>query len=257
MITSPQNRRIKWVRALRDKRQARWQEGRFLLEGARLAYEAAASQAPVELVLYTEHLRPRERGLVNTLLRRGAEGLLVSQGVMRTCSSLDTPPGILLVAPFPKLASPEKASFVLVVDSLADPGNLGTLLRGAWAAGVEQVYLVRGSVDPFHPRVVRGAMGAHLHLPLAVAERQQVLQALEGLDLWVAMAGEGVPYTRVDWRRPVALVIGGEARGAKGWLQAPRAQAVHIPMPGSAESLNAAVAATLLLFEVVRRRAEA
>jgi|Deesub1362A_J573_1020465.scaffolds.fasta_scaffold01703_8 TrmH family RNA methyltransferase len=255
MITSTQNPRVKWVRALKDKRQARWDEGRFLLEGSRLAYEALATEAPVDLVLHTENLRPRERGLVNSLLRRGAQGLLVSPGVMKACSSLDTPPGILLVVRFPLVPAAREPGFVLVADGLADPGNLGTLLRSAWAAGVEQIYVTRGSVDPYHPRVVRGAMGAHLHLPIAVLHREEARAALEGLDVWVAMAGEGEPYTHVDWTRPVALIIGGEARGAKGWLDLPRARAVHIPMPGAADSLNAAMAGTLLLFEVPRRRA--
>ena len=137
MITSTANRRVKWVRALQTKRHARQEEGVFVIEGVRLAREAVASQLPVNLVLHTDHLGARERGLVNNLARLGAEVEVVSDSVMAACSSTESPPGLLVVLATPAIPSPKQLTLALVADRIKDPGNLGTILRTALAAGVE------------------------------------------------------------------------------------------------------------------------
>lgn len=254
MITSTSNPRVKWVRRLQTQRRAREQEGLFVIEGARWAHEAVAAEAPARLVLHTDHLDERARGLVNNLARLGAEVQSVSDPVMAACSETETPPGLLVVLPMLQLESPQPFDLALVVDRLRDPGNLGTLLRTALAAGVQAVFLTPGTVDAYNPKVVRAAMGAHLRLPLRTVEIEALGAALDGLDLWLAESGAGQRYDEVDWHRPVALVIGGEAEGVRTDLRRDAAGSVHIPLAKAAESLNAAVAAAVLLFEIARQR---
>ncbi|MFP3854480.1 MAG: TrmH family RNA methyltransferase, partial [Anaerolineales bacterium] len=161
------------------------------------------------------------------------------------------------VAPFPQLKLPVEPSFLVAVDQLADPGNLGTLLRTSLAAGVEGLVLTPGTVDPFNPKVVRGAMGALLHIPLQWAKPSELKSALAGLPLWLAETNQGPAYTQVDWQPPCALLIGSEAHGARAKLAELADQVTHIPMEGPADSLNAAVAAAVILFEIRRQRGKA
>ncbi|HEY48021.1 MAG TPA: RNA methyltransferase [Anaerolineae bacterium] len=256
MITSTANRRVKWVRALQTKRHARQEEGVFVIEGVRLAREAVASQSPVKLVLHTDNLGARERGLVNNLARLGAEIEVVSESVMVACSSTESPPGLLVVLPTPTIPSPEPLSFALVVDRLADPGNLGTILRTALAAGVEVLFLTKGTVDPFNPKVVRSATGAHFRLPIEILEPRALAQRLDGMQIWIAEAGHGVLYHEVNWRQSIALIIGCEAHGPQPAIRSLAKGQVQIPMRVSSDSLNAAIAAAVILFEIARQRGE-
>ncbi len=256
MITSLANDRVKRVRMLQAQRRARLREERFVIEGVRLVEEAVAAGVLLDFAFYLEAAEAdaRAQALLDALRGRGVPLLAVSEAVMRACSDTESPQGVLAVAALPRLASPAQPAFVLVIDRLRDPGNLGTILRTATAAGVELALLAPGTVDAYNPKVVRGAMGAHFRLPLLHASWVQIAAALAGLNVWLAEAGEGRPYWEADWRGPVALIIGGEAEGASPEAAALATGRVTIPMPGGAESLNAAVAAGVLLFEVVRQR---
>ncbi len=143
------------------------------------------------------------------------------------------------------------ASFVVVLDRLADPGNAGTVLRSAEAAGVDAVVLTAGSVDRYNPKTVRASAGALFHVPSLVADLDEVRQA--GLRLVGTSSHRGTPHTRYDWHGRIALVIGNEAHGLAD--DAPVDDWVTIDHRGRAESLNAAMAATVLVFEAARQRA--
>jgi TrmH family RNA methyltransferase len=173
---------------------------------------------------------------------------------MAAAADTHTPSGLLAVVPMPRRAVSAPLTFALVLDRLGDPGNLGTVLRTAAAAGVQAVLLTPGTVDPFNPKVVRAAMGAHFHLPIVAAEWEALPSQLAGLTVWRAEAGAGAAYDAVDWRQPSALLIGSEASGPGDEARALAPNLVSIPMPGRAESLNAAVAAAVLMFEVARQR---
>jgi TrmH family RNA methyltransferase len=133
-----------------------------------------------------------------------------------------------------------------------DPGNLGTILRSAEAAGVGQVILAPGTVDLYNPKAVRGAMGAHFRLPVAGLDWPAIAGRLAGRAVWLADAAGETPYDQVDWAVPSALIVGGEAAGAGDQAAALATGRVSIPMAGGAESLNAAMAATVILFEAAR-----
>jgi TrmH family RNA methyltransferase len=255
VITSAANAHVKWVRRLQTKRRDRDQEGVFVIEGIRLAQEVVQAQVPARLVLHTESIGPRERSLINNLARLGAEVEEASPAALAACSSTDTPPGLLAVVTRPEIPLPNPLSLVVVADQLADPGNLGSILRTARAAGADSVFLTAGTVDAYNPKVVRGAMGAHFHLPIRQGELSELRPLLNELRVRLASAGQGERYDRVNWGGPSALVIGGEARGADDeWRLA--GEVVHIPMAPGTESLNAAVACGILLFEIRRQRGE-
>lgn len=254
MITSIHNPRVQSVRALQARKRAREQEQAFVIEGLHLAREAVAAEVPARLVLYTEDLDARGRGLVNSLAKLGAETEAVSPAVMAACSGTETPPGLVAVVQAPQLHPPSRVDLALILDGVSDPGNLGTMLRTALAAGVQLVLLTGDTVDPFNPKVVRAAAGAHFHLPVHSVTPADLPASVEGLELWLAEARSGIPYTHVDWRLPCALVIGSESHGTGEAVRALPARRVHVPTVQQSESLNAAIAAGVLLFEIARQR---
>jgi TrmH family RNA methyltransferase len=256
MITSTKNPKIQWVRTLQAKAQARREARAFVVEGVRLVEEALVAGWDASLVLYAGDLNPKGEALVEAFASRGAPVEAVSSHVLQAASETETPQGILAVISARELSLHESLDFLLIPDGIRDPGNLGTMLRTAAAAGVQAVLLPPGSADPFSPKVLRSGMGAHFRLPILALEWEALRSRLEesGVRVFLAAAGAGEPFYRADFRLPLALVIGGEAGGAGGQARQLADAYVHIPMPGGFESLNAAVAAGILIFEVLRQR---
>ncbi len=227
----------------------------MVAEGRRLVAELAKSAiSPVDLFVTLDFCStdPAARDLVETLAAR-ATVFEVSDGLMKEMADTVTPQGILAVVPIPDLPAQEDSRFILIPDQVRDPGNLGTMLRTACAAGVTDVLLPPGTVDHTNPKVVRSGMGAHFRLPIRKASWDEIWQRVGGGPVWLAEARQGQLYDRVDWRGDVAIVVGGEAEGA-GCDARSRATCVQIPMAAGVESLNAAIAAAVLLFEVARSR---
>ncbi len=252
-ITSLQNAQVRRVQRLRRSARRRRAEGVLIVEGRRLLTEALKVVTPTAL-FYTERFAATEEGAA-LLSELTAPTWRVTPSVMQALADTQTPQGILAIVPIPHLPLPEGKRFTLIPDQVRDPGNLGTILRTAWAAGVDQVLIPPGSVDPTNPKVVRAAMGAHFHLPWRVMGWEEIRRRLKGATVWLAEARSGHPYDEVDWRGDVAIIIGGEAEGAG---QEGRALAgphlTHIPMQPGVESLNAAIAAAIFLFAAARQR---
>lgn len=254
MITSPANERVKYVRSLYQG-PSRRRERAFVIEGVRLVEEALRAGVAPTLVLVDEgalERTPRGRELLGQL--RPYRPLRVSEAVLKTAAGTVTPQGIVAVVPIPPSAGIDPAGpLVVVLDDLSDPGNVGTVLRTAWASGVVPAVISLGGVDPYSPKVVRAASGAHFHLQLLDAgEWEPLRRQLVGRRLLVAVSAVGTPYYQVCWEQPSALVIGSEAHGVRPEIVAAADELVLIPMPGRAESINAAVAAGILIFEAAR-----
>jgi TrmH family RNA methyltransferase len=244
---------VLFVRSLarRDRRAA---EGAFVVEGLRAVRDALESGAIPRLVLLRQGDESPAAGLA---IPAGVRVRIVERRVFDRLSELQTPQGILAVFPFPepKAATGDAAPLALILDRLRDPGNLGTLLRAAAGAGASAVYLTPESVDPWNPKVVRAGMGAHFRLPIAPLDPQTLAELQARLPRRVVASAEAAqPYDAIDWTGPAALVVGGEAEGVGPELREWASDEVGIPLAHGVESLNAAVAGSVILFEAARQR---
>jgi TrmH family RNA methyltransferase len=255
MITSNQNQKVKLVRALLGRAKERREAGAFVVEGVRLVEEAVKGDWRFEIVLYDETLSERGKSQVESLRSSGVEVEGVSVSVMKSLSETETPQGILAILQFSQLPITELPNFLLIPDQIRDPGNLGTLLRSAAAAGVQAVLLPPETTDAFAPKVVRAGMGAHFRLPIREMSWDEIEQVvkLENLKVYVADM-DGASCWETDLRQPVALVIGSEAEGVSESARKIADGTIRIPMAADVESLNAGAAGSVLMFEIVRQR---
>jgi TrmH family RNA methyltransferase len=253
MITSNQNSKIKLVRALLGRAQERREAGAFVVEGVRLVEEAVISNWGFQFALYSDSLNERGINLVKTLQDKKVEVEKVESGLLQSLSETETPQGILAVILLIDLPIPTSPNFIMIADQIRDPGNLGTLLRSAAAAGVQAVIIPPETTDPFSPKVVRAGMGAHFRLATHSTTWNNIRAYTQGLEVFLADM-EGKSCWETDLRQPLALIIGGEAEGASDEAREVATQKISIPMSGNIESLNAGVAGSVLMFEVVRQR---
>ena len=177
----------------------------------------------------------------------------VAGDLLQKLSDTESPQGILAVVEFSQLPITNNLNFVLVPDLIRDPGNLGTLLRTAAATGVQAILLPPETTDAFAPKVLRAGMGAHFRLPIHSLSWEEIKTKTESMDIYIADMN-GTSCWETDLRKPLALVIGGEAEGASDEARRLATQTISIPMAGNVESLNAGVAGSVLMFEVVRQR---
>ncbi len=253
MITSTHNTKIQLVHSLLGRSKERREAGAFVAEGVRLVEEALAADWPFRFVLAGETLSGRGRELVEKLSARNIEVESVANNVLQSLSETENSQGILAVLNHSPLTIPKSLSFALILDQIRDPGNLGTLLRTAAAAGVGAVFLPPETADAFAPKVVRAGMGAHFRLPIHALTWNDIRAHTDGLEIYLADM-DGASCWESDLRAPLALIVGGEADGASAAARDLATARVCIPMPGKTESLNAAVAGAVLMFETVRQR---
>ena len=260
MITSSDNQRLKEARKLQQRRQ-RYRTGTFLLEGVRLLTDAYQSQAHFQEVFYAPELIESNAAAQARLTQFTAQGIpcfACTAALFGTLTETVTPQGIAAIITMPRLPLSTQMTLTLILDGVRDPGNAGTLLRTAEAAGVEGVLFGPECVDPFNDKVVRAGMGAHFRLPLRVCADWDELRTLlsPAQALYMAQAHGAHSYDEVPWTQPAALIVGGEATGASR-TASQLATAIAIPMHGAVESLNAAVAGAVILFEAARQRRRA
>lgn len=260
MITSTSNPRIKEIRRLQNSSRARRESKAFVVEGLRLVAEAAGAGWPARLVLHTPYLDSRGQELLNHFQQAGAQIESASEQVLRSASDTQNPQGLLVVLEQQPPAQPAVLDFVLILDHLSDPGNLGSILRTAAAAGVQLVLLAPGCADPYAPKVLRSGMGAHFRLPLRQEDWPSIARLcsenIPPLKVYLAQSSGTQSYSAANFRQPLALLIGSEAHGAGTQAHKLAQQQIYIPMHQQVESLNAAAAAAVLLFEAARQRSE-
>lgn len=234
-FTNPQVQRL---RRLLGRRSSRRDEGFFVVEGATLIEEAVRSGWDVEV----QFVAPGGEPIAGVPVR------WLADGVLERVASTRSPQPVMAIVAFRSVPIPSPPNRVVLCHGVADPGNLGTILRSAEAAGFDAVALTPGSVDPFSPKVVRASAGALFHVP--------VLVDVDPLSLGVPLVGtsshRGIAYTDADLRGPLAIVVGNEAHGVPDDLAVD--VWVSIPHAGRSESLNAAMATTVLVFESLRQR---
>lgn len=255
MITSRTNPQVKYVRRLQTDRRFRHDEGVFVVEGTRWMGELARDGVTPRSLYATPSWAEADEG-GELLAALGVDAVLVDESVMKAMSDTEAAPGVLAILPVAPRPLPAEPTLLVILDGVNNPGNLGSILRTAAAAGADGVILGPESVDPYNPKVVRGSMGAILRLPVLAANWEVIHRLVSGMAVLLAAANDGTAYTAVDWRPPSAILIGSEARGAGAQAERLATGRVTIPMHGETESLNAAMAAGILLFEAARQRAK-
>lgn len=273
-ITSRHNPLVKRFRRVR----AMGERQHVFLEGVRLIEDAINARARFESVAFTAELESSERGaaLLDSLRRVQCRGALVSKQVMEAIADTKTPQGVAAIVSRPYLELDDVFSdspdLLVIADELQDPGNLGTIIRTAEAAGANGVITTRYTVDPFNDKAIRASMGSALRLPVVTgANRADIAarcrdhkikmiasRATPGQSLGViedAARTERVKLcTEVDMTVPIALIVGREATGIPESAQGEADEFVHIPMAEGVESLNVAAATAMLLYEAGRQR---
>jgi len=260
-ITSRQNDRIKLAAKLRD-RSGRDEAGLLLVEGYREVRRALDNGIrPLSLYFCPELFQgSNEPALISLCGERGADLMECTEPVFRKLAYRDRPDGLILIVPklerrLEHLTLPPDP-LVLVAEHLEKPGNLGTLLRSADAAGVHGVIVCDRCTDIHNPNVVRSSIGTLFSLPVVEAESAEAIHWLKqkGLRVAAATPHANVDYTDVDLTGPLAIVVGSEQLGLSSQWMDPAGLQLRIPMRGQCDSLNVAAAATILLFEAVRQR---
>jgi len=246
-ISSRDNPYFKYLRKLADSSRQRHMAGKTLLDGWHLvdAYRQTIGE-PETLIL--------SQSTANAYLAIGdTAAVVLSDGLFAELSPVKTPTGVLALVAFPVPVAEKVPEFCLLLEDVQDPGNLGSLLRSAAAAGCDTAYLSTNCADPWSPKALRAGMGAHFALALRErADLVQIAAAFPGQVVATSLTGDHSLY-EFDLTGPVAFVVGNEGAGISQELQEVASQRVRIPMPGAVESLNAAAAAAICLFERVRQ----
>jgi RNA methyltransferase, TrmH family len=264
-ITSLQNPRLKQLVKLRDRRP-RDEAGLFLIEGFREVKRAlAAGVKPVELYCGADwFLGGNEPALIEEARLSGAQVFDLSKDAFAKISYRDRPDGLLAVAPqwhrtladLDDLLSLASRPFLLVIEAIEKPGNLGTILRSADAAGINAVIVCDAVTDIFNPNVVRSSTGVLFSMPVVVAGSAEVRAWLgaHGIRAVATTPAAEALYSDSDLRGPLAIVMGSEQYGLSEFWLKESDLLVRIPMAGQADSLNVAMATVITLFEAVRQR---
>lgn len=260
MITSPTNPKVKRLVRLRSRRH-RDSEGAFLIEGYRELARAEAARIRIDEIYVCDRLflGDNEPELVDRIVASGARCHRVAPGPFRKAAYRDRPEGLLAVAPQFDTGLERirlrPDPLLLVMEGIEKPGNLGTMLRTADAAGVDAVIVADPTTDPFNPNVVRASVGTLFSVPLAVASGMLVRAWLaeHGIRVVATSPTATTDYADADLSGSVAITVGGEHDGLDAeWTTG--VEAVRIPMAGQADSINAAMTAAVLLFEASRQR---
>lgn len=250
-ITSRDNPFYKRLKKLADSARERRLSGQTLLDGAHLLQAYADGGGVPQALLLQEAATSAE---IAALLARfsAVQQVCLPHALFAELSPVATPSGLLALIDIPHPALPPAPQFGLLLEDLQDPGNLGSVLRSAAAAGVDAVWLSKGCADAWSPKTLRGGQGAHFALPIVErAELTAVAAAYAGRTLAACLHGESL--FALDLRGPTAFIIGNEGAGLSPDLLQVAAQRYTVPMPGRVESLNAAAAAAVSLFEKVRQ----
>lgn len=258
MIESAQNQYLKQYRSL-ERRKSRTELRLLPLEGVRLIRDAVLGGMTPATVFLREGLDVNDFPFLPPLAQ-SVRILTVKDQLFDSTAFTETPQGILAMVPRPEWSLADifasEPALLLVVDGIQDPGNLGTMLRTAAGAGASGVALLPGTVDVTNPKTLRAAMGAYFTIPSVEVTAQELLAALamNSVDLVTTEAKAELAYDDFDWAKPRAVVIGNEGAGVSAALAAAAVTGVSIPMSPGVESLNAAIAMSVIFFEASRQR---
>lgn len=260
IIRSKDNKLLKHGKKL-NIRKYRQEDNEFLIEGIRFVEEAVAAGADIRYCLISESLKgDRVSALLDKMHDKRIDVYTVEDELMSEICDTKNPQGIAAVVKRHELSAEEVikgSTFLIIIDRLQDPGNLGTIIRTAHAAGVDGIIISEGTVDPYSPKVLRSTMGSIFRLPLAeCGDIPGVIKSIKasGFAVYASSPDGANPYYDENYISKTAIIVGNEANGIENEVIEQSDVLVKIPMPGECESLNASVACGILIFEVVRQR---
>lgn len=255
IIQSKENAFIKQIRKLKEKRY-RIQNNQFLVEGFRFVEEAFLSNYEVPyLFIDEEHINKWDESKIKHKLTEETKVFLLKEQVFKIISNTDTPQGIIAVVNNKKAELKHGDGFYVLVDRLQDPGNMGTIIRTAHAAGALGLLYTKGTVDVYNEKTLRSSMGSIFHMPVIEDENLSVTKRLKeiGFSIIVSSLDTDNNFYDVDLSKNSIICVGNEGNGISEEVFDLADIKVKIPMPGGAESLNAAAASSIMIFEVVRQ----
>lgn len=255
LITSSQNQIIKRIKELQKKKSVRKSEGLFVIEGIRGVKEIPVG-VKIKYLLTTPGIGEEELGTIQP-----EEWLEVSKEIYKTVSDTQSPQGAMAVAYMPTYELSDlriEKGHYLVLENLQDPGNLGTIIRTAHAFNFKGIFITKGSVDLYSPKVVRSTMSSLFHMPIIVDEEIETYMNFlkqKGITLYTtALKPEAQPIYEITMEDKAAIIIGNEGNGVSEVVLENTDHMMIIPMPGGAESLNASVAASICMYEITKKR---
>ncbi len=259
IIKSKDNKNIKYITKLLSSTKFRKQEGRFVTEGVRLCQEALKNNASIDMLVYSVSAGDKYIDIIRDLSLKADTTLCVDDRIFCALSDTKTPQGVLCV-----IKTLDKQSYfdkiiengiIVALDNIQDPSNLGTILRSADALGIDGVVLSHDCCDVFSPKVVRGSMGAVFRIPFMIVDSlSEYIEHFNenGCSYACVLDKTAVTVSDVDFDKPVLSVIGNEGNGLSQKVIDACKSKLYIPMKNNAESLNAAVAASIIMWEMIK-----
>ncbi len=261
MITSESNPIVKHVKGLQNKKN-RIKYNQFVIEGLRFLQEALQHQVSIEYILYSDGLKKIKGGDELFSEIEGKYNLYhLSDSLMEKLSETETPQGLMAVVNIPQIPlnqlTVDGNIFLVILDRVQDPGNMGTIIRTAEGAGVNAVLLTKGSVDPYNSKTLRATMGAVFHFPvIQLDNNEELIDFLKQhqIQLIATHLDTTNTYDQINYKGNIALLIGNEANGIQDEFLNHADKTVKIPIVGKIESLNASVAAGILIYKALEKR---
>lgn len=256
LITSPANERLKHARRVRDGRE----DDLIFVEGERLVEECLQSGLTLAACFHSPEVSPRAQTILTELAERGCPLLPTADAVLATVSDTVNSQGLIVLAERPTAQLEEvllSGNLIVCLDAVQDPGNFGTILRTAEAAGTNGIIAMKGSVDAYSPKVLRSAMGSAFRLPIVTGVTNEGLTKClhkAKLQIVAATADGEMLYHELNWLEPTMVIFGNEANGVSDDLLELSDARIRIPLRSPVESLNVAAAAAVILFEAARQR---
>jgi rRNA methylases len=254
-IQSKDNLLIKDIKRLKEKKH-RIQSCKFLIEGFRFVCEGLESDFDVPLVFISENSKDRWDSFnVQSKLQKETKVYTVTDQILKSISSTDTPQGIVAVVNNKSISLENKQGFYTLVDKVQDPGNMGTIIRTAHAAGALGIIVTKGTVDIYNEKTLRSTMGSIFHMPIIQDDNLSQLKFLKsnGFKLIVSSLDTDSNFFDVDLKDKSIIAVGNEGNGISKEILDISDVKIKIPMPGGAESLNVSIAASIMMFEVIRQ----
>ncbi|MGL5615546.1 MAG: TrmH family RNA methyltransferase [Sarcina sp.] len=250
-IESKNNNLFKETKKLKEKKH-REKAGKFLIEGLRFVDEAIKSEAEIEKVFFTESFKEKHEDFLEEI--SSVEQIILSEPLLKELSFTEKPQGVIALVAIPNKAIKDK-DIIVLVDKVQDPGNLGTIIRTAHAVDAAAVIITKGTVDVYNDKTLRSTMGSIFKMPIIEDNDLSLLKELKEDDFKLVVSslqGEN-NFFEEDLKGKIIIAVGNEGNGISEEVYNLADKKVKIPMPGEAESLNVAVATSVMLYEKIRQ----